>query len=153
MNWIKLSDNLPAAAATDVRLDPAGVQLYVALNGYGVYATAAPHRLRSLRLVNAADFSTRAAAPGSLLSVIGGRVNSARGGNLDYPVLAAADDASQIQVPFDAVGPNVTLALVTGNGNVQTGDAGTAGLARDFCRAGRHPNSAGCRVGPAVGRA
>ena len=104
-----------------MRLDPAGIQLYAAVDGYGVYATAAPHRQRNLRLVNAADFSTRAAAPGSLLSVIGGRVSSARGGNLDYPVLAAADDASQIQVPFDAVGPNVTLALATGNGNVRLG--------------------------------
>ena len=53
--------------------------------------------------------------------MIGGRVNSVRGGNLDYPVLAAADDASQIQVPFEAVGPNVTLALETGHGNVRMG--------------------------------
>jgi uncharacterized protein (TIGR03437 family) len=122
VNWIRLSDRLPAGTgATDVRLDAAGIQLYAAVEGYGVYATAAPHRLRNLRLVSAADFSTRAAAPGSLLSVIGGRVTSARGGNLDYPVLAAADDASQIQVPFDAVGPNVTLALATGNGNVRLG--------------------------------
>ena len=122
VNWISLSDRLPAGTgATDVRLDAAGIQLYAAVEGYGVYATAAPHRLRNLRLVSAADFSTRAAAPGSLLSVIGGRVTSARGGNLDYPVLAAADDASQIQVPFDAVGPNVTLALATGNGNVRLG--------------------------------
>ena len=117
----ELSEWLPPAGATDVRLDAAGIQLYAAVDGYGVFATPAPHRLRSLRLVNAADFSTRAAAPGSLLSVIGGRVSSARGGNLDYPVLAAADDASQIQVPFDAVGPNVTLALVTGNGIVRLG--------------------------------
>jgi uncharacterized protein (TIGR03437 family) len=122
VNWISLSDRLPTGTgATDVRLDAAGIQLYAAVEGYGVYATAAPHRLRNLRLVSAADFSTRAAAPGSLLSVIGGRVTSARGGNLDYPVLAAADDASQIQVPFDAVGPNVTLALATGNGNVRLG--------------------------------
>jgi uncharacterized protein (TIGR03437 family) len=122
VNWISLSDRLPPGmGATDVRLDAAGIQLYAAVEGYGVYATAAPHRQRNLRLVSAADFSTRAAAPGSLVSVIGGRVTSARGGNLDYPVLAAADDASQIQVPFDAVGPNVTLALVTGNGNVRLG--------------------------------
>ncbi|MCX6627262.1 MAG: hypothetical protein NTW28_06500 [Candidatus Solibacter sp.] len=122
VNWISLSERLPPGmGASDVRLDAAGIQLYAAVEGYGVYATAAPHRLRNLRLVNAADFSTRAAAPGSLLSVIGGRVMSARGGNLDYPVLAAADDASQIQVPFDAVGPNVMLALVTGNGNVRLG--------------------------------
>jgi uncharacterized protein (TIGR03437 family) len=122
VNWISLSDRLPpGAGATDVRLDPSGIQLYAAVEGYGVYATAAPHRQRSLRLVNAADFSTRAAAPGSLLSVVGGRVTAVRGGNLDYPVLAAADDASQIQVPFDAVGPNVTLALATGNGDVRLG--------------------------------
>ena len=122
VNWISLSDRLPAGAgATDVRLDAAGIQLYAAIEGYGVYAAAAPHRQLNLRLVNAADFSTRAAAPGSLLSVIGGRVTAARGGNLDYPVLAAADDASQIQVPFDAVGPNVTLALETGIGNVRLG--------------------------------
>jgi uncharacterized protein (TIGR03437 family) len=120
VNWISLSDGLPAGA-TDVRLDPAGVQLYVAVEGYGVYAAAAPHRLRNLRIVNAADFSTRAAAPGSLVSVIGGRVNGARGGNLDYPVLAAADDASQIQVPFEAVGPNVALALETSSGRVTEG--------------------------------
>ena len=122
VNWISLSDSLPeGAGATDVKLDPAGIQLYVAVEGYGVYAAAAPHRQRSLRLVNAADFSTRPAAPGSLVSVIGGRVTSARGGNLNYPVLAAADDASQIQVPFDAVGPNVMLALATGRGNVRLG--------------------------------
>ncbi len=116
--WVSLSDRLPAAAATDVRLDPAGVQLYAALDGHGVYAVAAPHRQRNLRVVNAADFSTRAAAPGSLLSVIGGRVNAARGGNLDYPVLAASDAESQIQVPFEAVGPNVSLAFETNAGRV-----------------------------------
>jgi uncharacterized protein (TIGR03437 family) len=116
--WVSLADRLPAAAATDVRLDPAGVQLYAALDGYGVYAAAAPHRLRNLRIVNAADFSTRAAAPGSLLSVIGGRVNTARGGNLDYPVLAASDGESEIQVPFEAVGPNVALAFETNAGRV-----------------------------------
>jgi uncharacterized protein (TIGR03437 family) len=116
--WTILSDRLPAAAATDVRLDPAGVRLYIALDGHGVYAAAAPHRQRNLRIVNAADFSARAAAPGSLLSVIGGLVNAARGGNLDYPVLAASDAESQIQVPFEAVGPNVALAFETNAGRV-----------------------------------
>uniref|UniRef100_Q01SS6 Glycosyl hydrolase, BNR repeat-containing protein n=1 Tax=Solibacter usitatus (strain Ellin6076) TaxID=234267 RepID=Q01SS6_SOLUE len=119
-NWIPLT-GLPQAAASDVYLDPSGIQLYTAVEGYGVYATAAPHRLRSVRLVNAADFSTRAAAPGSLMSVIGGRVNAVRGGDLDYPILASADDASQIQVPFEAVGPNVTLALQTSTGAVRLG--------------------------------
>jgi uncharacterized protein (TIGR03437 family) len=120
-NWIRLSDSLPDAGATDVRLDPAGVQLYASIDGYGVYAAAAPHRARNFRIVNSADLSTRPAAPGSLLSVIGGRVNSARGGNLDYPVLAAGEDASQIQVPFAATGPNVVLALNTGLGALRFG--------------------------------
>ena len=78
VTWTPICSRLPAAPATDVKLDPNGNQLYAALDGYGVYATAAPHRLRALRLVNAADFSTRAAAPGSLISVLGGRVSSAQ---------------------------------------------------------------------------
>jgi uncharacterized protein (TIGR03437 family) len=119
--WTRLSDSLPDAPAEDVRLDPAGVQLYAAIDGYGVFAAAAPHRTRSFRIVNAGDMSTRPAAPGSLLSVIGGRVNSARAGNLDYPILAAGDDASQIQVPFAATGPNVTLALATVRGQLRLG--------------------------------
>jgi uncharacterized protein (TIGR03437 family) len=115
VTWTSLSASLPDAPATDVRLDPARVQLYAALDGYGVYAMATP--VRTIRIVNTADFSTRAAAPGSLLSVIGGRVSSARGGNLDYPVLFPGDD-SQIQVPFEAVGPSVNLSLQTSNGVV-----------------------------------
>lgn len=120
-SWTSLMQGLPAAPAADVRLDPAGVQLYVALEGYGVYATAAPHRWRNLRIVSAADFSTRPAAPGALLSVVGGRVSSARGGDLEYPVLAASDSESQIQVPFEAAGPTVSLALQTNAGPVTLG--------------------------------
>ncbi len=107
---------MPDARATDVRLDPAGVQLYIALDGYGVYRAPAPHRADGLRIVNAADYSNRAAAPGSLLSVIGAPVSSVRGANLDFPVLQVLDSASQIQVPFEAVGPNVLLTLETPNG-------------------------------------
>ena len=118
VNWTSLSDRLPAAPAIDVRLDAASVQLYAALDGYGVYAAAAPHRLSDVRIVNAADFSARPAAPGSLLSVIGGRVNPARGANLDYPVLAVVGNDSQIQVPFEAEGSNVALALQTTRGTV-----------------------------------
>ncbi|HWB85582.1 MAG TPA: hypothetical protein VG675_15665 [Bryobacteraceae bacterium] len=121
VNWVNLTEHLPQARATDVRLDAAAVQLYIALDGYGIYATNAPHRARSFRIVNAADFSARAAAPGSLVSVIGGRVSAARGGELNYPVLAAANNESQIQVPFNAEGPNVSLALQTSGGTVTVG--------------------------------
>jgi uncharacterized protein (TIGR03437 family) len=118
--WTSLSENLPQFPARDVVLDPSGLQLYAALDGYGLYAIAAPHHQRNIQVVNAADFSSRPAAPGSLLSVIGGRVESARGGNLNYPVLAVLGNESQIQVPFEAQGPNVNLALqIAGGGTVR----------------------------------
>jgi uncharacterized protein (TIGR03437 family) len=121
VNWTPLSAGLPTAKANDVKLDPNGYQLYVALDGYGVFAAAAPHRLRTLRLVNAADFSMRAAAPGSLISVVGGRVQTANAGALSFPVLAATDGESQIQVPFEASASNFSLALETGGGRFTLG--------------------------------
>jgi uncharacterized protein (TIGR03437 family) len=121
VNWVSLSNGLPAAVAWDVKLDPAGVQLYAALDGYGVYATAAPHRRWNVRVVSTADYASHAAAPGALLSIIGSRVSTARGGDLTYPVLSASDSESQIQVPFEAVGPNVALSLQTNTGSVTLG--------------------------------
>lgn len=115
-NWTALA-GLPEAPALDVRLDSEGNQLFVALEGYGVFAALAPHRLGSLRLVNAADFSLRPAAPGSLLSVLGGRVRTARAGGLDFPVLAATDSETQIQVPFAVRGGSLSVALDTGQGS------------------------------------
>jgi uncharacterized protein (TIGR03437 family) len=112
LRWTNLTGGLPEAKAVDVALDPAGVQLYVAMEGYGVYGAAAPHRALGLRLVNTADFSTRAASPGSLVSVLGEKVNSVSGGALQYPLW----NNSQIQVPFEAVGPTVSLALETTGG-------------------------------------
>jgi uncharacterized protein (TIGR03437 family) len=116
--WSHLTAKLSPVPATDVRLDPAGVQLYIALDGYGVYAAAAPHRARNLRIVNGGDFTTRAAAPGSLLSVVGARVDSANASGLNFPVLAGDATESQILVPFEATGPSIALALRTANGTV-----------------------------------
>jgi uncharacterized protein (TIGR03437 family) len=121
--WQSLTDKLPAGRATDVRLDPSGVQIYIALDGYGLWAAMAPHRRQSVRIVSAADFSTRPAAPGSLLSVFGAHVNTAMAGGLNYPVLAAQDTQSQIQVPFEAVGPSVALALETASGSLRVTQA------------------------------
>jgi uncharacterized protein (TIGR03437 family) len=115
ISWRRLG-GLPNAPARDVVLDAAGNQLYVALEGYGLFATAAPHRRRALRVVNAADLSGRAAAPGSLLSVLGARVRSARAGELRFPVLAAGEDESQLQVPFEAAGSELALAIEAASG-------------------------------------
>ena len=120
-SWTPLAGNLPAAPALDVKLDPEGNQLFVLLQGYGIHAALAPHRLGSLRLVNAADFSQRPAAPGSLLSVLGGRIQAARAGELSFPVLAASQTESQIQVPFEARGRSIALAVEAGQGRVLLG--------------------------------
>jgi len=110
--WSSLSEHLPTAAAvTDVRLDAGANQLFALLDGYGVYTTIAPHRLRDTRIVNAADYSARPTAPGALLSVLGARVESARSEDVAAPVLDATETASQIQVPFEAKGSTVSLSL------------------------------------------
>jgi uncharacterized protein (TIGR03437 family) len=111
--WAPLGDALPATAAVDVRLDAAGNQLYVLMEGWGVFAAMAPHRTRQLSIVNAADFSSRPAAPGALLSILGGRVTSVRAGDVAAPLLGATDTESQIQVPFEVAGVNLALTLET----------------------------------------
>ncbi len=101
----------PNAAPLDVQLDAAGNQIYVLLEGFGVYAALAPHRQRQLQVVNAADYSLRAAAPGGLLSILGARVDRVRAGSLQVPVLGASDTETQIQVPFEATGTGLNLTL------------------------------------------
>ncbi|HEX6897817.1 MAG TPA: hypothetical protein VF146_21200, partial [Bryobacteraceae bacterium] len=119
--WTLLTQNLPAAAATDVRLDAAANQLYAALDGYGVYVAIAPHRLREARVVSAADLTARPAAPGALLSVLGTRVQSAMSADTNVPVLDASEASSQIQVPFDATGNTLSLSLNAAAGRFTVG--------------------------------
>jgi uncharacterized protein (TIGR03437 family) len=121
--WNAASAGLPSAAAMDVKLDAGGHQLYVALDGYGVYSTMAPHRLKDVRVVNAADYSTRAAAPGSLLSVLGTRVTKAGTLSGAFPILNASDTTSQIQVPFEATGNTLALTMEGSTGQLTMGVA------------------------------
>jgi uncharacterized protein (TIGR03437 family) len=99
--WTMLSVGLQAAAAWDVRLNPDNT-LTAALDGYGVFETPAPHQTRNVRVVNGADLSDRAAAPGSLISVLGANVQKGSNGSAQFPVIAASDTSSQLQVPFEA---------------------------------------------------
>jgi uncharacterized protein (TIGR03437 family) len=119
--WVSLAQNLPAAHASDVRLDAGGNQLYTALSGYGVYVAIAPHRLRDARLVSAADLTARPAAPGALLSVLGTRVQSASSADTTVPVLDSSETSSQIQVPFEANGNSVLLSLNAPSGRLTLG--------------------------------
>src|SRR5262249_9099749 len=99
--WQPLT-GLPAAPVTAVQLDASGNQLWAAVEGFGVYATAAPHQHANPQVVSSADLSPRPAAPGSLMTVNGALVSSARAGDLSIPVFLAKDSESQIQIPFEA---------------------------------------------------
>lgn len=96
---------------TDVKLDDQGHQLWAATEGYGVYSTIAPHRLVDPRVVSTADQLVRSTAPGGLVSVLGARVDAARAGDTNIPVLAASDAESQLQIPFELTGNSVSLAV------------------------------------------
>ena len=115
--WTTLS-GLPVAAATDVKLDAQGNQLWAAVDGYGVFATLAPHRLREPSVVSAADFVARSVAPGSLISILGTGVDSARAGDLSAPVLASTATESQVQVPFEARGTSISFAASANGKNL-----------------------------------
>jgi len=109
-NWKTISRDLPTAPAWDVRLNSDNT-LTVALDGYGVFETQTPHRARSVRIVNGADMSDRPAAPGSLISVLGANVKQGKIGVIAYPVIAASEQSSQLQVPFEATAGVFQIAL------------------------------------------
>lgn len=109
-NWASVARALPSGPAWDVALTGDNT-LIVALDGYGVFEAAAPHRTRVVKLVSGADLTERAAAPGSLVSVLGARVETVRNQGATYPVLAASDQSSQLQVPFEASAGTFSLAL------------------------------------------
>jgi uncharacterized protein (TIGR03437 family) len=113
--WQQLA-GLPAGAVSDLRLDDGENQLWAVVEGFGVYSTLAPHRLNDPRVVSAADMVARAAAPGSLMSILGARVATANAGGLPVPVLAADENESQIQIPFDARGTSLSLAIESAAG-------------------------------------
>jgi uncharacterized protein (TIGR03437 family) len=120
-SWSALADSLPGLRATDVRLDSFGHQLFVALDGFGVYAAPAPHRFRTPGIVSAADLTERPAAPGALLTVLGANVRSAKAGGINSPVLDSNDGKSEIQVPFEATGTSLSLALEAAGGPIMFG--------------------------------
>lgn len=109
-NWKSVSRDLPVAPAWDVRLNTDNT-LTVALDGYGVFEEAAPHRAVNVRVVSGADLTERPAAPGSLISVLGAKVEKVNNQGVSYPILASSDQSSQLQVPFEAQTGTFALSL------------------------------------------
>lgn len=119
--WTMLASPVPGLQARDVRLDPAANQLYIALEGYGVYAAPAPHRFQSPRVVSAADLAEHAAAPGALVTVFGAAARSANASGMNAPVLDANPSKSEIQIPFEAAGTSLALAIEAAGGTLTFG--------------------------------
>lgn len=109
-SWTPIG-GLPESRVTDVRLDSGQTQIWAAVEGPGLYAVLAPHRLNDPAVVSSADLVARAVAPGGLLSVEGARVESATAGGLQIAVLDANDSESHIQIPFNASGTDLSLAI------------------------------------------
>ena len=100
---------LPDAPTMDVRLDEAGVRVLAAVDGYGVYESPAPHRIRQPLLLRAADYASGAAAPGALLTIVGSSVDRVTVNSLPGVILSSNAVESQIQVPFEAAGDSLRV--------------------------------------------
>lgn len=99
--WERVT-SLVSGKVVDVMLDPQANQLWAAVEGQGVFATLAPHRLRDPKVVSAADLIARSFAPGSVVSLLGPKVDFVRVGGLSAAVLAGASTSSEVQIPFEA---------------------------------------------------
>jgi uncharacterized protein (TIGR03437 family) len=111
--------SLPNEAARDVRLDAGANQLFVALEASGVYAAMAPHRRDLPAIARAADGSPGPASPGALLRLIGRGLTLAESVGRSLPVLAAIEDETQLQIPFDAEGAVLPMSFGSGTATLQ----------------------------------
>jgi uncharacterized protein (TIGR03437 family) len=102
--WSRLGGEVAGLSTLDVMLDGAANFLYVSVAGEGVFLAHAPHRTGAPAAMSAADFEPRPHAPGGVVAVVGAKVSTATLGGKEVPVLSAASDESQIQIPFEAVG-------------------------------------------------
>ncbi|NWF85080.1 MAG: hypothetical protein HXY18_14785 [Bryobacteraceae bacterium] len=119
--WQALPAGWPQAKVYDVRLDDPGHLLFAAVDGEGVFAALAPHRLRQPVLVDAADGAERAAAPGALLSLLGSRAESVTAQGRRGAVLAVQDAESQIQLPYSLNGSRVDIEIAGRRGRLAFG--------------------------------
>ena len=92
-----------------MRLDEPGVRVLAAVEGFGVFESPAPHRVRQPLLLHAADYGLRPAAPGALLTIAGSRAEMVTANDEPGVVLSATPVESQIQLPFDVAGDSVRI--------------------------------------------
>ena len=115
--WTEITGALAAGKAIDLAIDPLRGRLYASLPGDGVFWTRLPDVARALRAVSAADFSQTAAAPGSLLTVLGIEAGRASADGRAAPILDVGDGRTQLQVPFGVRGRSLRLGLQAADAN------------------------------------
>lgn len=115
--WTEITGALAAGTAVDLALDPLRGRLYASLPGHGVFWTRLPQVATALRAVSAADFSETAAAPGSLLTVLGIEAGRASADGRAAPILDVGDGRTQLQVPFGVRGRSLRLGLQAADAN------------------------------------
>ncbi len=120
VNSWQLVGGLPEARAMDVRLDSTRGMLYVALDGYGLYAAPAPYKTAAIQVLTAAEEPARAAAPGVLLHVEGSGLSQVKSESGELAVLSSTTASAQVQVPFEATGPTLALTVVSSQGDSRT---------------------------------
>lgn len=112
--WTPIPGVLPSGKAGSVALDAVGAQLLASIDGYGVYAAAAPHLAARPVVVHAADFEQKDAAPGALLTLAGVRARRIAAGGSEVAPLPADDGESQFQLPFGLTGDSLRLEVDAG---------------------------------------
>ncbi len=98
------------------RLDHVRNLLYVALDGYGLYAAPAPHGSATIRILTAGDQPAESAAPGLLLHVEGNGLSQVRTDAGELTLVASSSSSLQVQVPFEASGSTLALTMQSAQG-------------------------------------
>lgn len=119
--WQAIAAGWSGAKVYDVRLDDPGNLLIVAVEGEGVFSALGPHRMRNPVLVDSADGVQRAVAPGSLVSLLGGRAEGVTVQGRRGAVLAAQETESQIQLPYSLAGTRADIEIARRQGRIWFG--------------------------------
>ena len=109
--WLNLTADRTMGAIHDLALDPLRGRIYASSPGHGVFWSRLPQIQRSLQTLSAANLVPGAAAPGSLLTILGATAAQATAGGRTAPVLATGENRTQLQVPFEVRGRSLRVEL------------------------------------------
>ncbi|MCW5964428.1 MAG: hypothetical protein KIT83_10355 [Bryobacterales bacterium] len=104
----------------DMKIDPSGTLLFILTGRAGVYYAPLPAAAAAHRVRHAADLSRRPAAPGDLLSIHGAPLLRMRANGRAAAIVALAEQATQVQLPYALVADRIALELEVSEGASRT---------------------------------